>query len=55
MQPEPKDLEQNQHEHGVSFGGGGHVAVAGTLSGMAIAIGVPWVLLANGQSLGAPC
>ena len=54
MEQEPKDQEQSQHEHGVSFGGGGHVAAVGALSGMAIAIGVPWVLLANGQSLGAP-
>lgn len=30
------------------------MATVGVLSGTAIAIGVPWVLLANGQTLGAP-
>jgi hypothetical protein len=54
MEQEPKDQDPSPNEHGVSFGGGGHVAAVGALSGMAIAIGVPWVLLANGQSLGAP-
>ena len=43
-----------QDQSGVSFGAGNLVAAVGTLSGMAIALGVPWVLLANGQSLGSP-
>jgi hypothetical protein len=37
----------------MSFGGGSAVSVAGTLSGAAIAIGVPAVILAFGANLGA--
>ena len=38
----------------VSFGRGGSIAAVGALSGVAIALGGPWVLLAYGQVLGTP-
>ncbi len=44
---------QDQGNPALQFGGGGAVATMGVFSGMAIAIGVPWVLLAFGQSLGS--
>jgi hypothetical protein len=36
----------------LSFNASSAVAIGGALSGASIAVGVPWVLLANGQSLG---
>jgi hypothetical protein len=36
----------------LNFGGSGPVAVAGTLSGVAIALGGTWMVLAYGQGLG---
>jgi hypothetical protein len=35
-----------------NFGGGGIASVAGVIGGVALAIGLPWVLLVNGQILG---
>jgi hypothetical protein len=44
--------EKNQEMQGVRFGEGNSIATTGILSGVAIAVGGPWVLLAFGQSLG---
>jgi hypothetical protein len=37
----------------VEFGGGGAIAVAGIVGGVALALGFSWIVLAFGQSLGA--
>lgn len=44
---------REDHEGEVSFGSGGHTGAIGVLGGVAIAIGVPWVLLSQGQALGS--
>jgi hypothetical protein len=44
--------DEKQVPHALSFNTSSAVAIAGALSGAGIAIGAPWVLLANGQSLG---
>jgi apolipoprotein N-acyltransferase len=46
-------MEKPNNETGVKFGSHTIAGVAGVLGGVAFAIGVPWVLLAHGQILGA--
>ena len=50
MTEEMKD-EQKVHAN-VLFRSGGAVAVTGIIGGVVVAVGFPWIVLANGQSLG---
>ena len=45
--------EQDQNQNELSFGNGSSVSVVGVLSGAAICIAVPYVVLAQGHDLGA--
>jgi len=46
-------MEEQKNTASVSFGSKGIVPASGAVVGAAIAIGVPWVVLANGQILGS--
>jgi len=49
MSGEQKDKDNSKTN--VSFGGGSAVAVTGILGGMAIAVGIPWIVLEHGKDL----
>jgi hypothetical protein len=59
QEADPKSARQEHHHRhhnpfeqpGMKFGSSG-ASVAGSLSGVALAMGVPWVLLSFGQVLG---
>jgi hypothetical protein len=45
-------MENQDQEQSVRFGGGNPTGVFGIIAGAAIALGVPWIMLAHGQVLG---